>query len=61
MCTILDIDLGFKILFFCFVLCRKNMSLHYSLTDASRTSFGEIETTEGSKVVYVYVPLPVTS
>lgn len=34
---------------------------HYSLTDASSTSFGEIETTEGSKVVYVYVPLHVTS
>lgn len=63
LCTVLDIDLGFKILHnFClFVLFYKNIFLHYSLTDPSSTYFGETGTTEGNKVVYIYVPLHITS
>lgn len=37
------------------------MFLHYSSTDTSSTSFGETGSTEGNKVVYVYLPLHITS
>lgn len=60
-CWILILVLKFFIIFVClFVLFYKIMFLHYSLTDASGTSFGETEAMEGSKVVYMYVPLQVT-